>query len=222
MPKLKPEELETRKTEIIDAARRCFLAHGFHKTTTDEICREASITPGGLYHYFGSKEELIAAVIERSAETAVTRMRGLVTESINAESAFRQVASFFFQTMQDPELDASTRLELEIWVEGLKNERLFEKSQRAWSMRMKWLEALVQRGIEDGIYDAEVVDPHAMSSLLVSLFIGLRLGRLLGEEFDLEGAMRMLFMMHAGKLHPPEANGNGKSNGSIANLGLAS
>ena len=39
----------------------------------DEICREANITPGGLYHYFGSKEELIAAVIDRSAQTAVER-----------------------------------------------------------------------------------------------------------------------------------------------------
>src|SRR4026209_1832981 len=121
MPKLKPEELETRRTEIIDAARACFLRSGFHKTTTDEICREASITPGGLYHYFGSKEELISAVIDRTAETAVERMKNLIADSMNAESAFRQVGSIFFQTMQDGEIDNATRLELEIWVEGLKN-----------------------------------------------------------------------------------------------------
>jgi TetR/AcrR family transcriptional regulator, repressor for uid operon len=202
MPKLKPEELETRRREIIDAARACFLRAGFHRTTTDEICREANITPGGLYHYFGSKEELIAAVIERTAEEAVERMRGLIAEAMDAESAFRQVSELFSETMQDPDIDNATRLELEIWVEGLKNERLFEKSRRAWTMRMGWLEALIRRGIDDGIYDAEVVDPHAMASLLMSIFMGLRLGRLMGEDFDVNGAVRTLFMMHAGRLQP--------------------
>jgi AcrR family transcriptional regulator len=200
MPKLKPEELETRRTEIIDAARACFLRAGFHRTTTDEICREANITPGGLYHYFGSKEELIAAVIERSAEDAVERMRGVIAEAMDAESAFRQVSDFFSQAMHDPDIDNATRFELEVWVEGLKNERLFEKSRRAWTMRMGWLEALMRRGIEDGIYDAKVVDPHAMASLLMSIYMGLRLGRLMFEDFDVSGAVRMLFMMHAGRL----------------------
>ncbi len=39
MPKLKPEEMESRKRETIEAARRCFLRSGFHQTTTDEIRR---------------------------------------------------------------------------------------------------------------------------------------------------------------------------------------
>ena len=202
MPKLKPEELETRRREIIEAARACFLRSGFHRTTTDEICREANITPGGLYHYFGSKEELIAAVIDQSAQTAVDRMRELISEAINAESAFRQVSQFFAQTMTDPDIDNATRFELEVWVEGLKNERLFEKSRKAWTMRMAWLEALIKRGIEDGIYDAEVVDPHAFASLMLSISIGLRLGKLLAEDFDTPGAMRSMFIMHEGRLRP--------------------
>jgi TetR/AcrR family transcriptional repressor of uid operon len=202
MPKLKPEELETRRREIIEAARTCFLRSGFHRTTTDEICREANITPGGLYHYFGSKEDLISAVIDRSADRAVDRMKSLISEAMDAESAFRQVSQFFYQVIQDPDFDNVTRLELEVWVEGLKNERLFEKSKRAWTMRRSWLEALVRRGLEDGIYDPEVVDPHAMACLMISIFIGLRLGKLLGDDFDTEGAVRSLFMMHAGRLHP--------------------
>jgi AcrR family transcriptional regulator len=202
MPKLKPEELETRRNEIIDAARACFLRSGFHKTTTDEICREANITPGGLYHYFGSKEELISAVIDRSAETAVERMKSLIADSMNAESAFRQVGGIFFQSMQDGEIDNATRLELEIWVEGLKNPKLFEKSQKAWAMRMKWLEALVARGIDEGIYDAEVVEPRAMASLLIAIWMGMRMGRLMGSEFDISGALRSYTMMHSGRLQP--------------------
>ncbi len=203
MPKLKPEELAARRMEIIEAARACFLRSGFHQTTTDEICHEASITPGGLYHYFGSKDELIAAVVERSAETATELMRNLIAEADDTESAFRQVAGFFFDAMQDTDIDNVTRLEIEIWAEALKNDKLATTGRSAWKLRQEWLKALIQRGIDDGVYDAEVVEANAMASLLMAIYIGLRVGRLLGgETFDTPGAMRSLFMMHAGRLTP--------------------
>ncbi len=200
MPKLKPEELETRRTEIIEAARLCFLRSGFHRTTTDEICHEANITPGGLYHYFRSKEELIAAVIDSSAEAAVQRMQDLIDGALNTETALLQVSQLFVQTMQDPDIDKNTRLELEIWVEGLKNEQLFEKSQRSWIMRMESLEELIRRGIEDGIYDRKTVDPHAMASFFIAIYIGLRMGRLLGPRFDVKGAVQTYLMIRSGRL----------------------
>ncbi len=88
MPKLKPEEVETRRQEIIEAARRCFLRSGFHQTTTDEICHEAAITPGGLYHYFGSKEEIIRAVIEDAARSAVNRLTSMKESAGDVRTAF--------------------------------------------------------------------------------------------------------------------------------------
>lgn len=206
MPKLKPEELAARRTEIIEAARACFLRSGFHQTTTDEICHEANITPGGLYHYFGSKDELIAAVVERSAETATERMRSLIAEADDTASAFRQVSDFFFDAMQDTDIDNATRLEIEIWAEALMNDKLATTGRSAWKLRQDWLNALVQRGIDDGVYDAEVVEARALASLLMAIYIGLRVGRLLGgETFDTVGAMRSLFMMHAGRLMPDKS-----------------
>jgi len=201
MPKLKPQEVESRRQEIIDAARICFLRSGFHQTTTDEICHEANITPGGLYHYFASKEEIISAVIERSAQTAVERLRKLIEGSSDARSAYREVASFFFETMQDPDIDNVTRLEVEIWAEALTNEKLAEISRRAWAVRGQWLETLVQRGIADGVYSADTVDPKGLASLLLAIFVGLRLGRLLWKgDFDVNGALRALFLLHDGRL----------------------
>lgn len=200
MPKLKPEELESRRLEIIEAASACFLRNGFHQTTTDEICREASITPGGLYHYFSSKEELIAAVIDHSGSAVVEGLQSIIRDSDSAESALRQAQGLFVQTMQNEELDNATRLEIEIWAEALKNENIRLKHQRAWAMRQSWLEALVRRGIEDGVYDPEAVDPKAMASLLLAIYTGLRVGRLLWkEEFDTTGAVRSLFMMQSGR-----------------------
>ena len=60
-----------RRTEILEAAQTCFARAGFHQTSMQEICAEAGMSPGNLYRYFRSKEEIIAGIAERDrAETA--------------------------------------------------------------------------------------------------------------------------------------------------------
>jgi AcrR family transcriptional regulator len=65
MAKLSPETLRERSDHILDAAGRCFARAGFHRTTMQDICREAEVSPGALYIYFTSKEALIAGICER-------------------------------------------------------------------------------------------------------------------------------------------------------------
>lgn len=208
MPKLKPEELETRRREIIDAARQCFLRSGFHQTTTDEICHEATITPGGLYHYFASKEEIISAVIQQTSKDVAERMSELIEEPRDARSAFREAGMFFMQAIYGPDADNVTRLDVEIFAEALKNPNLAEISREAWALRRDRLESLVRRGMEEGIYNTENLNAKGLVSLLMAVMIGLRIGKLLmKDEFDLDGAVDSLFRLQMGQLvvNLPEA-----------------
>ena len=199
MPKLKPEEVEHRRQEIIEAARSCFLRSGFHQTTTDEICHEAAITPGGLYHYFDSKDEIISAVIEDAARSAVERLTSVTEGAGDVRSAFREVAAFFAQVMRDPNLDNRTRFDIETWAETLRNEKLATITRESWALRRQWLESLIARGREEGMYRPEV-SPRGFADLLLAILVGLRVGSLLWrDDFDLEGAMQSLFLMHAGR-----------------------
>lgn len=65
MPKLKPATQAARREHILDAAERSFAAHGFHRTSMQDICREAGVSAGAIYVYFKSKEELIAGIADR-------------------------------------------------------------------------------------------------------------------------------------------------------------
>lgn len=65
MAKLSAETLRERSDHILDAAERCFARAGFHRTTMQDICREAAVSPGALYIYFSNKEALIAGIAER-------------------------------------------------------------------------------------------------------------------------------------------------------------
>ncbi len=207
MPKLKPEEIEHRRHEIIEAAGRCFLRGGFHQTTTDAICHEASITPGGLYHYFRSKEDLISAVITDSTRATVAGLRSTVEESTDLRSAIQALGQLFFQRARDPQLDSATRLDVEIWAETLRNEELAEITRGSRSLRRQWLESLIGQGIAEGVYTQEV-NPKGLANLIMAIFDGLRLGRLLWkDDFDVEGALQALTLMHTGRLTNGQAAG---------------
>ncbi|MDQ6642313.1 MAG: TetR/AcrR family transcriptional regulator [Actinomycetota bacterium] len=52
------------RSALVSAARPLFTRRGFADVGTDELARAAGVTRGALYHQFGGKEELFAAVFE--------------------------------------------------------------------------------------------------------------------------------------------------------------
>ena len=63
MPKVTEEHVEARRRQILAAALRCFARQGFHRTTMQDIFRDAELSPGAVYSYFKSKDELILAIV---------------------------------------------------------------------------------------------------------------------------------------------------------------
>ncbi len=52
-----------KRRQILDGARRVFLATGFDGASMNEVARAAAVSKGTLYVYFASKEELFAALL---------------------------------------------------------------------------------------------------------------------------------------------------------------
>jgi len=63
-----PNRRGTRSREaVLDAAERVMAEQGFEAATVARIVAEAGIPPSSIYHYFGSKEGVLVAVMERGA-----------------------------------------------------------------------------------------------------------------------------------------------------------
>ena len=62
------------RDQILDAAESLFARQGFAPTTIKEIGGEAQLNPALLYYYFGSKEELYKAVLQRIVTGFAARM----------------------------------------------------------------------------------------------------------------------------------------------------
>src|SRR5688500_15581529 len=58
-----PTVVEDRREQIMEAALHVFARKGFVRATNKDIAQEAGITPGLIYHYFASKEDLLRAAI---------------------------------------------------------------------------------------------------------------------------------------------------------------
>lgn len=56
------------RERILDVASRLMADRGYAATSIAQICDAAGLPPSSLYWHFGSKEELLGAVMERGAE----------------------------------------------------------------------------------------------------------------------------------------------------------
>jgi TetR/AcrR family transcriptional repressor of uid operon len=75
--KVDPAKFEDKRSHILAAAERCFQRAGFRGASIADICTEAGIGPGHLYHYFASKEAIIETMTEfalQQAHAKFTRM----------------------------------------------------------------------------------------------------------------------------------------------------
>ncbi|MEY4159938.1 MAG: hypothetical protein RLZZ136_559 [Pseudomonadota bacterium] len=72
------QRASTTRAELLVAARRLFAENGFYNTGTTEIVVQAAMTRGALYHHFGDKVGLFAAVFRDAAQELVNRSNSAV------------------------------------------------------------------------------------------------------------------------------------------------
>ena len=68
---------QDRRDALLDAAERCFVESGFHGARMAQIAREAGTSPGLIYHYFDSKEAVIAELIARHLRCKTDKLEEL-------------------------------------------------------------------------------------------------------------------------------------------------
>jgi len=82
---------DIRRAELLDRAAGLFLRHGFDNVSLNDLIADAGVSKGAFYHWFPSKDALVAALAERSAreafagvEEAVAACGGGVLARLNA------------------------------------------------------------------------------------------------------------------------------------------
>jgi TetR/AcrR family transcriptional regulator len=81
------------RDQILDAAESLFARQGFEPTTVKEIGEAAKLNPALLYYYFGSKEELYRAVLERVVQALINRGGAILQQGGPPAEAIRRLVA---------------------------------------------------------------------------------------------------------------------------------
>lgn len=70
--------VKQRRKQIMKGALRIFITNGYHNTSIRQIADACSMSVGSLYHYVGSKEDILYLIIEDTLNTTLQAMSGAV------------------------------------------------------------------------------------------------------------------------------------------------
>src|SRR5919107_1556976 len=112
----KADSSAERQTRILNAAERCFVRAGFHRTTMQDVAAEAGMSPGNLYRYFPSKDAIVIGLTERD-RSDVARDFATFDSGEDFMTNFSKLGRKHFE--EEPREKAI--MCLEIWAESARN-----------------------------------------------------------------------------------------------------
>jgi AcrR family transcriptional regulator len=145
------------RAALVAAARPLFARRGYAGVGAEEIVAAAGVTRGALYHHFGGKEGLLAAVYEQIEHELLERIGARVAEQEATDplAALATGAQAFLDACSDPEvhrivlLDAPSVLGWERWREI------------GWRYGAGLTESVVQAAIDAGLIARQPAKPLA-------------------------------------------------------------
>ena len=99
-----------KRQQILDGARRCFLAQGFDGASMNDIVNEAGVSKGTVYAYFPSKEKLFATMVFEDKRRHAERLAVLGDETRPVAEVLRDIALKLVTLFQTKESLAYVRL----------------------------------------------------------------------------------------------------------------
>lgn len=70
-------EMEKTRSTLLGTARKVFSERGYAETSMDDLTAQANLTRGALYHHFGDKKGLLAAVVLQIDEEMDARLQSI-------------------------------------------------------------------------------------------------------------------------------------------------
>lgn len=121
----------SKRTEILDAARRVIAHAGVTAVTFESVAEEAGITKGGVMYHFPSREAMLVALHEhlaaqweaglveaagKPADQATSRERLAAYARVSTQSATREDLLLMLETVNDPAMNTPWNDVLNRWT----------------------------------------------------------------------------------------------------------
>lgn len=85
------QRYDARRRAVVDASAEAFARRGFHATSIDDLVEATGLARGGLYHYIGSKQDLLVEVFDVLMAPLLERARDIAATDAPAEARLREL-----------------------------------------------------------------------------------------------------------------------------------
>jgi AcrR family transcriptional regulator len=154
---VKPEERTARRNEILDVTQRLVVTKGYERMTVQDILAELKMSSGAFYHYFGSKPEVLDALVDRIKEESGAELLPVVRDgALSAPEKLRA----FFQALDRmrTERQATVIALLQIWYDDSNAivRQKVEAATTAW--RAPLIAEIARQGVREGVFSTAFPD----------------------------------------------------------------
>jgi len=184
LPKVSKEYLDSRRSEILEAALACFSRDGFHRTTMQDIVRQSGLSPGAIYNYFKSKKEIIEAVADKRQLTEKRVVMDAVKGGGTA-GVLERLRDAFLDELDSPKERRRRRVSVQLWAEAQRNPSIRRVVQRSFEEPRRLISDVLASAQMRGEI-AKCFDSYALASFLIATFHGLVLQREWVDGFSAE------------------------------------
>ena len=167
---LNPTTHALRRDAFVDAALRLIQAKGYEQLSVEEILVELGASKGAFYHYFDSKQALLAAAVDRMVEAATAAAAATAADPDRA--ALDRLADLFSAITQwkVARPDLMTGL-MDVWLSDA-NAIVRDQARRGLQTRLTpMLAAILRQGQAETVFSCG--SPEHAAAILVALMLGL-------------------------------------------------
>ncbi len=154
MPKTSTAAKEARRTQILDAAVRCFARRGYYATTIEDLVAETGLSRGALYLYYPSKEAIYLAISERWGCGLEEAIRARLIPELSPAATLRLLIEVTGEHVQ-AEADAC-RILMEGWNLERHIPALAERAREGHERSLAGLGQLLHAGMAAGEFRADL------------------------------------------------------------------
>jgi len=166
------EDAAITRENLLDAALASFHAKGYMETTLDDVARKAGTTRGAIAWHFGSKAELLNAVIRERYVRATTRMLAVQAQGGTPLQVLRRVLLYWMSYIEeDPEFRAIHEISLQTPISAELADGIREKVEGI-RRSVAYFAGLIQRGIDAGEIRPEV-NPEVAATIALGMTNGI-------------------------------------------------
>lgn len=171
-----------RREHILDAAEACFVRNGFHRTTMQDLAREASMSPGNIYRYFDAKEAVVLGLAERDRERGAVLVEAMERAGDKRAVLMAILGRFFHDLTREAAV-----LRLDLWAEAIRNPAIAALVERGDEEGRTWLIEMFE-----SIKTSPACDSAALFDAIAPLMKGIIVSRALAPDYDAGPAVAQL------------------------------